>query len=345
MRVLIVADVVGGVRTFVDELTRGLAGRDVEVHLALLGASAPAAARAAASCQVRDLKLEWMPEPWADVEATGSWVAELVSRHRPDLVHMNTFAPVLDPHVPVLLTVHSCVLTWWRAVHGTAAPAGWDRYRALAGNALKRADALCVPTRALRDELGAVYPELPIASVIPNGRALRPARGVARERLVVSVGRVWDEAKNVRLLAQAAPAIDGRVAVIGPGPAPAGVEHLGALAPEAVSAWLTRAAVFAEPARYEPFGLAALEAALCGCALVLGDIPSLREVWDGAASYVSPGDADALAHIVNSLLDDPVRARRAGNAAHARAARYTPGAMAKAYLHTYREVAHTAVPA
>ncbi len=31
------------------------------------------------------------------------------------------------------------------------------------------------------------------------------------------------------------------------------------------------------PARYEPFGLSVLEAALSGCALVLGDIPSLRE--------------------------------------------------------------------
>ena len=34
------------------------------------------------------------------------------------------------------------------------------------------------------------------------------------------------------------------------------------------------------PARYEPFGLSILEAALSGCALVLGDLPSLRELWD-----------------------------------------------------------------
>jgi glycogen synthase len=345
MRVLIVADVLGGVQTFVDELTRELAGRDIEVHLGLLGTSAPDAARAAASCQVRDLKLEWMAQPWRDVELTGEWVSELLCRHRPDLVHMNTFAPVLDPDVPVLLTVHSCVLTWWRAVHGADAPADWSRYRALAGAALERADALCVPTRALRDQLAAVYRDLPAAQVIPNGRALGPAPDVARERLVVSVGRVWDEAKNVHLVADAAPAIDGRVVVIGPGPAPAGVEHLGALAPEAVSAWLARAAVFAEPARYEPFGLAALEAALRGCALVLGDIPSLREVWHDAASYVDPDDVDALTHVVNSLLVDPAKAQRASAAARSRAARYTPSAMAEAYLSAYREVARAAVPA
>ncbi len=39
---------------------------------------------------------------------------------------------------------------------------------------------------------------------------------------------------------------------------------------------------------YEPFGLSVLEAALSGCALVLGDIPSLRENWDGAADFAEP---------------------------------------------------------
>ena len=38
---------------------------------------------------------------------------------------------------------------------------------------------------------------------------------------------------------------------------------------------------------YEPFGLAPLEAALCGCAVVANDIGSLREVWGEAAIYFS----------------------------------------------------------
>ena len=116
------ADVVGGVRTFVEELTRGLTERGSEVHLALLGSEPPEAAHFAASCQVRPLKLEWMADPWRDVETTSWWVGELCARHRPDVVHMNTFARVLDPDIPVLLTAHSCVATWWRAVHGTDLP-------------------------------------------------------------------------------------------------------------------------------------------------------------------------------------------------------------------------------
>ena len=119
----------------------------------------------------------------------------------------------------------------------------------------------------------------------------------------------------------------------------------GPLAEAEVLGWLSRATVFAEPARYEPFGLAALEAALCGCALVLGDIASLREVWQDAASFVAADDADALAHAVNRLLDDPAWRERAAGAAGARAARYTTEAMARGYLNAYGELSRTPIAA
>jgi glycosyltransferase involved in cell wall biosynthesis len=248
---------------------------------------------------------------------------------------MNTFAPVHDPDVPVLLTVHSCVLTWWRAVHGITAPGAWARYAALVRLGLRRADLVTVPTRALLDDLTAVYGDLPDALVIPNGRALIAPRRRRRERLVVSAGRLWDAAKNAALLAQAAPHIAGRVVPLGPG------TEAGEVSEADLLDWFSRATVFAEPARYEPFGLAALEAALCGCALVLGDIPSLREVWGDTAAFVSPEDPEELAATVNRLLDDPVRAAQR---AHARAARFEPTAMAREYVAAYRTLVRTAVP-
>lgn len=344
MRVLLVADIAGGVRTFVRELVPRLRGAGVEVDLALLGAGEFERASDASTCEVRDLRLEWMEDPWDDVSRTGEWIKELRARHAPDVVHMNTFAPVLDPDVPVLLTVHSCVLSWWRAVHGVDAPTGWRRYAELARAALDRASLLAIPTRALHGALAGVYGPLPPARVIPNGRAVRvPARS-REDRLVVSVGRLWDTAKNAALTARAAPSIDGRVVLIGPGELD-DVESTGPLAPREVVDWLSRAAVFVEPARYEPFGLAALEAALCGCALVLGDIPSLREVWGEAATFVSPDDAYGLARVVGALLDDPARRERAAHAARIRAARYSPAAMARGYLSAYRQLARVALPA
>jgi glycogen synthase len=338
MKVLIVADVVGGVRTFVAELAHGLSARGADVNLALIGGSRFEPPEGVRSCELRDLRLEWMRDPWADVAATGDWIEDLRLRHRPDVIHMNTFAPVGATGVPVLLTVHSCVLTWWRAVHGEAAPNSWQRYEGLARNAFDRAAVVSAPTRALLDELAAVYGELPPARVIPNGRAVAPAPVPRQDHLVVAAGRLWDPAKNAALTARAAGAIDGRVVLIGPGEV-SGVECVGALPDQEVVRWFARASVYVEPARYEPFGLAALEAALSGCALGLGDIPSLREVWGDAAAFVAPDDADGLAHAVNRMLADPAHRRRAAAAAGARAARYTRAAMAGAYLSAYRRFA------
>src|SRR5690606_6933433 len=64
-------------------------------------------------------KLEWMEDPWADVEEAGEWLLELVRQVQPDLVHLNNFAHGALPWpCPSLVAGHSCVYSWWRAVHG-----------------------------------------------------------------------------------------------------------------------------------------------------------------------------------------------------------------------------------
>jgi glycogen synthase len=95
---------------------------------------------------------------------------------------------------------------------------------------------------------------------------------------------------------------------------------------------LGRASIYASPARYEPFGLAALEAGLAGCALVLGDIASLREVWGDAATYVDPFDDDHLTRELQRLIADPGAVADLGRRALDRARTYTPERMAAAYL-------------
>jgi glycosyltransferase involved in cell wall biosynthesis len=81
--------------------------------------------------------------------------------------------------------------------------------------------------------------------------------------------------------------------------------------------------------------LAPLEAALSGCALVLGDIPSLREVWADAAMYVPPDDSGALGHAIRRLALDPAKRDSLARRAIARASRYGASAMAAGYLDLY----------
>ena len=162
----------------------------------------------------------------------------------------------------------------------------------------------------------------------------------------MSAGRLWDEAKNVGALAKAAGSLAWPVRVAGEARGPDGeiaefanVDLLGALPPPVLAEWLGRAAIYALPARYEPFGLSALEAALAGCALVLGDIPSLREVWDDAAVFVPPDDADELHRALQGLIRDDARRREMAARARVQALTYTPERMAAEYLEAFRELA------
>src|SRR5690606_18489475 len=109
-----------------------------------------------------------------------------------------------------------------------------------------------------------------------------------KQPVIFSAGRIWDEAKNIDLLVKAAQAIPYSIRIAGSNrfdneayEVPTDhVVYLGRLSAEEVAIELASAAVYVLPARYEPFGLSALEAALSGCALVLGDIGSLREIWE-----------------------------------------------------------------
>jgi glycogen synthase len=285
------ADPVGGVWTYMLELVRGLVAAEVEVVVASLGGPVSAEQRSAfdrigprAKLLADHRRLEWMDQPWEDVASSGEWLLALEEEHRPDLIHLNGYAHGSLPfRAPVVIAAHSCVFSWWRAVHRCSPPPEWQRYHEAVACGLRSVDLVVAPSEAMLSSLVVHYGVLPSARVIPNGRSPLPSPGLPRENAILGVGRLWDEAKNLRALATLAPQLSWPVRLAGATRAPdgfevalPGVKLLGVLSEPSLGEQLDRASIFAAPARYEPFGLSILEAAHAGCALVLGDIPSLR---------------------------------------------------------------------
>jgi glycosyltransferase involved in cell wall biosynthesis len=361
--VLMTADAVGGVWTYALDLARELGASTVRVSLAVLGPPpSPEQHAACAAISGLDLyehhgRLEWMADPWHDVAAAGTWLLDLERRLRPDLVHLNGYAHGALPwRSPVMVAGHSCVLSWWAAVHGEAAPASYAAYAERVACGLAAADMVVAPTAAMLEALQRHYGSLRRTRVIANGRSHHPGRvtrltgGKQKLPMILSAGRIWDEAKNVAALCRVARTLSWPVFVAGelidpsggepgaPSSLPGEVHYLGRLDEGKLAAWMSRAAIYALPARYEPFGLSALEAAQAGCALVLGDIPSLREVWGPAVVYVPPDDEAALQRALTALItDDEGRVALAGRS-HVRASQLSAAGMAAAYFNTYREI-------
>jgi glycogen synthase len=349
--VLMTADTVGGIWSYALDLASGLAKASTRTVLATIGPTPSETQRADAAAvpglilEVSTFRLEWLPDAEDDLRRAGDWLLQLERRHAPDVVHLNGYAHAALPwRAPRIVAAHSCVRSWWRAVRGQGLPESWAAYANLVARGLAAADLVIAPTAAHLREIEAIYGWRPGARAIHNGIDSSLYRSEPKRDLIFSAGRVWDEAKNVQALDAVAPNIPWPIVIAGDwrpptggGEPPSHLLCLNVLERAQVRDWLAAASIYASPARYEPFGLGVLEAALSGCALVLGDIPTLRELWSDAARFVAPDDQDALLTALSDLIRQPSLRAQLSRAARMRGLGYSLDRMAQGYLGAYAD--------
>ena len=214
---------------------------------------------------------------------------------------------LLHPRVPMVVTVHDLV---------SQKHAGSSLRAGLRGGmrklAIERAARLICPTRAVADDVAAlmrvarerieVIAEAPAEAFRPRPAdevaAARERHGVPEDYLLwVGDLRHPDPHRRIPALVHAprelplvlvgaagrwARELDGGVIVTGE----VGDDELAAL--------YTGAHALVLPSAEEGFGLPAIEALACGTPVVAADGPALREVLDGRATFVDPGDVDGL---------------------------------------------------
>lgn len=348
-RLLLTTDAVGGVWRYSLDLARGLSDRGIGCVLAVLGPGPDAAqrdeARAVSGLDLvqTGLPLDWTADDAAALRGVSKRLATLAALTGAGSAHLHAPALVGEAAwpVPVVAVAHSDVGTWWRAVRDGLPPPdlAWRMDAMRVG--LARAAAVIAPTAAHAAAVRAVYGDVAI-TVVHNGAAPpTPATGV-RDRAVLTAGRLWDEAKGMAVLDRAAAMLDAPIRAAGPVQGPGSgvavlpnLQLLGNLDRTGIAAAYASATVFASAARYEPFGLSVLEAAEAGMRLVLCDTPAFRELWDGAARFVTR-DAD-WPSALQAALDDPDEG--GGGGARERAGRYTLDATVDGTLAVHRELA------
>lgn len=347
-RILMTVDAVGGVWRYALDAARGLGQRGISVVLAGLGpeptADQWAEARALPRADVvwLDAPLDWMTEDEASLDRLAPILARLVDEFCIDLVQVNvpSQAAGLDLPCPVVAVSHSCVVTWWEAVRKGPLPQTWLWQRERTRRGFDAADVVIAPSQSHADAVTAAYGPIERLRVIPN--AVEPLEPMPKEPVIFAAGRWWDEGKNGETLDRAARLVRWPVvmagAVVGPhgqSIAIGGAESLGPLPAADVRRRIASAAIVVCPSLYEPFGLVALEAASAGAALVLSDIPTFREVWNGAALFVDPHDPGAMAAALDGLAADGERRAELAMRAQVRARRFTLNATVDGLLAAY----------
>jgi len=351
---LLTADSVGGVWTYALDLARGLVPHGYRTTIAVLGPP-PGPAQRAAVAEIEGLDyidtglpLDWTAPSDVHVRAAAASLMELAGRLSPDLFQVNSpaLACMRRPDIPLLVATHSCMATWWEAMESGPMPLDFRWRTALAAQGLANADRCIVPSAAFGDAVMRCY-DLPRPPVtVHNGGYGQPPEPHAPHDCVLTAGRLWDRAKNVatmdRIAGRLAVPFKAAGAVEGPNGERADTRHLcllGQVDSARLAHCLSARPIFVSAARYEPFGLAVLEAAAAGCALILSDIPTFRELWDGAATFLPAEDDAAFARAIEELIGDARLRQERGAAAAERARRYTGQAMADAMARLYDALA------
>jgi glycogen(starch) synthase len=365
MHVLMTADTVGGVWTYTQELVTGLVRQGIRVSLVSMGAL-PTPEQTA---WMEDLpllnylptsfRLEWMQNSEEDIEESREYLEALIRDVRPDLLHFNQYCyGAISPKLPRIVVAHSDVVGWWVAVHGKEPDdSQWIRwYRDTLTSGLSHANVVVAPSQWMLDAVTAYYVRPSFGVVIHNGRdpALF-ASDTPKENRLLSVGRLWDEGKQVSLLLyedllhedQSVP-----VGIVGSQAEPgdvterrerdatrSGVELLGEKSQRQLRDLYGSASLYAATSRYEPFGLAPLEAAFSRCALIANDIPAFRELWGESAFYFRQNDGKDLARAIRWLSSDPKLRKQYADGAYERACKnFTAERMVDRYERLYQTV-------
>jgi glycosyltransferase involved in cell wall biosynthesis len=355
MRLLITTDTVGGVWRFGIELAEGLLRAGDTVVLVSFGGIPSASQRLEckrlAECWTKQFyysasatPLEWMQQNERSYDEGLLILKQMARTFAIDLLHSNQYCyGASDFGVPTVVSAHSDVLSWAEACcEGVIENSPWlQRYSALVQRGLEGAAALTAPTEWMLQNFSSHFDVPKHRQVIANGRTLDLVPSCPRSLQAVTAGRLWDKAKDISLLRSIKTKIPLTIAGaancdgMASDPIP-NARYCGELSQEELLRLFAECAIYICTSRYEPFGLAPIEAALCGCAVLARDIKSLREVWGNAALFFR--NADELSNILESLSIHPASLRAQQHRAKAHAQRYSRERMAEEYRALYTAV-------
>ncbi len=345
--ILMSVDAVGGVWRYAMELASALPRREYRIVFAVLGPR-PAREQEREARQHGDVvwvdqPLDWMASGPEQLSNVGPALSSLAEECGADLFHLNlpSQAACLNTRLPIVTVAHSCLPTWWSAVRKTRLAKEWRWHLQINRDGFDASNAVVAPSASHAGAVAHCYGRIDGLEVVHNAIAAS-LNHEPREPMIFAAGRWWDEGKNGKVLVAAAPLVEWPVVMAGAvaGPdgqwlEPGGARMSGPIAHDQVLDQMRRAQIVVSPSIYEPFGLAALEGASCGAALLLSDIPTYRELWDGAAAFFDPSDPEDLAAKAGSLIGDPQLRSALASKAFARSRTFTPEVQAKAMDNIY----------
>jgi hypothetical protein len=329
-------------------LARALGEHGVETTLALLGGELDEARRQAfQDCPGVKWLITGLPDEdrWESPDVIAH-VADALSRMAnvldPGLVHLSDPALAIGAHfnAPVLADCGESIAVKAR-LRGTSLPfeLAWRVDLDRKGHAA--AQRLVANSPAAAQAVMATYGLVDPPDTLPALPPLTQPLDVTRREDFVLASLGDADSGGLAALDRAAAELKVPIMLVGDaaGASPQHIWALGELDEAQMSRWCATSPLFIGAALKILDAGDADWATAHGCALVLSDIPAHRDIWDGAALFVPPGQAASLVAAVRGLLGNPAaRAQLAAAAAERLGARKEAGTTQQ-WLAFYRRAA------
>jgi len=348
--ILMTTDTQNGTWAYSMELCSVLEKYNTQLHLATIGEPLSDSQQKEASelsnveIHENNVSIERADGLWKVSMETGKWLLQLEETTQPDIVHLNHYKyGKLSWQNPLLIVVHTGIHSQWESVNGEPAPDGWNDDQQRIKEGVQRAEMVVGVSNAIMDDLRKYHGPFTKTEVIYNVRSSPHLYPKKKMPVIFSMGRLSDETNNISALNRIADSLFWPVFVAGDSPLDNHIEAghlrlLGDLSPSMAAECFARASIFVMLARHEPFGFSIVDAALSECALILGDIPSLREIWGDAALYVDPDNLQELQNHIQELIQNPSDLKSIARKARERALQYSPDDFGRNYIELYQKV-------
>ncbi|MDB5649542.1 MAG: glycosyltransferase [Hyphomicrobiales bacterium] len=246
----------------------------------------------------------------------GALLSDMASAIGADLLllHHPALAAGRRGRLPHVVACGSSALLRWKAAHGPSEAPQDDTQQAARERAgLLAADLVITPSLWFAETLKRDYglPALPQVLHPATAPAAYACCDRGQYAFVLVADRPCEDGSDLAMLDRAAGRMCGAVLSLNPAQGAHGqpvcfenLHSLGPLSAMETQVLLARAPTFVSAARATACGRVVLQAAAQGCALVLSDIPAHREIWNGAACFVEPGNEEQFAAAMRRTLED-----------------------------------------
>lgn len=161
MKILMTTDNFGDAWYYSTELAGKLRKKGLEITLAIIG-------NPLSDQQKKQLdgiayfnlecKLEWMKDPWPDMQIAKEWLLKIVKILQPDIVHMNTYAMGdITDNIPVIVNINFLGFNRWKAVLHKSNYSDLQFYEEKISETLKSAHMIIAPDKAMMKETETLF--------------------------------------------------------------------------------------------------------------------------------------------------------------------------------------------